>query len=197
MSTAARSLLLAQIEFFAALAVCVLLDPSGLGSNHGWSYYGARDDTIVPYLLGFLVCILLVAHAATLLERSPAPARLPAALRLLALLLLFDVATPDTLGPVFYWAHDVASTVLFLFELGLAGWLVLDLVPSPLGLALLGTQFAGGLVAMFSQLELISLLGPGILVFQVSFGLVLVATTARFHETSRPRTAPADEPAGS
>ncbi|TML46183.1 MAG: hypothetical protein E6G20_11385, partial [Actinobacteria bacterium] len=96
MSTPARYLLLAQIGFFLSLVVCVLLDSAGLHSNHGWSYYEGRSQTFVPYLLGFGWCVLLIALAAGLLSRSAAPAGFPAALKLLSVLLLLDVATPDT-----------------------------------------------------------------------------------------------------
>ena len=178
MSTLARSLLLAQVGFFLALAVCVLIAPGGLNDNHGWSYYEGRHDTVVPYVLGILGGILLIVHAARLAERSAAPAGLAAGLRWLALFLFLDVATPDTLNVVFYWAHDATSAVLFLYQLGFAVWLVRTIWRTRAGMVLVAVQFAGGLVAMFSQLQAIPLLGPGILVFQVSFGVLLVAATA-------------------
>ena len=111
MSTPARYLLLAQIGFFLSLAVCVLLDSAGLHSNHGWSYYESRTQTFVPYLLGFGWCVLLIALAAGLLSRSAAPAGFPAALKLLSVLLLLDVATPDPVdaafsNAVFHWIPD-------------------------------------------------------------------------------------------
>ena len=76
----------------------------------------------------------------------------------------------------------------FLYEVGFAIWLVRTVSTTPLAVGLLALQFLGGLVAMFSQLQLISLLGVGILAFQVSFGVMLVAATARFP------AAVADEP---
>ena len=130
MSTPARYLLLAQIGFFLSLAVCVLLDSAGLHSNHGWSYYEGRSQTFVPYLLGLGWCVLLIALAAGLLSRSAAPAGFPAALKLLSVLLLLDVATPDTVDAAFSWAHDLTSALLFLYELGLAVWLVRAVWPT-------------------------------------------------------------------
>jgi hypothetical protein len=175
----ARYLLLAQIGFFASLTVCALIDPAGLSHNHGWSYYEGRSQTLVPYVLGFLGCVLLIASAAALLQRSRAPAGLTTALRLLALFLLLNLATPDTVNAVFYWAHDLTSALLFLYELGFAIWLVRTIATTRLCIGLLVLQFLGGLVAMFSQLQLVSLLGVGILVFQLSFGGILVTATAR------------------
>ena len=49
-------------------------------------------------------------------ERSGAGAGLPTGLRLLAVFLLLDVATPDRVNAFFYWAHDLTSALLFLYR---------------------------------------------------------------------------------
>ncbi len=176
----ARYLLLAQVGFFVSLAVCVVIEPAGLNDNHGWSFYEGRRETVVPYALGILWAIVLILYASALVERSAAsPPGLASGLRLLAFFLFLDLATPDTVSSVFYWAHDLASTLLFLYQLGFAIWLVRSVWRTRAGAVLVGAQFVGGLVAMFSQLQMIPLLGPGILVFQVSFGALLVCSTAR------------------
>ena len=186
----ARYLLLAQVGFFLSLAVCVVIRPEGLNDNHGWSFYEGRRDTVVPYAIGMLCAILLTLYASALVQRSStAPRGLATGLRLLALFLLLNLATPDTVSAFFYWAHDLTSALLFLYQLGFAIWLVRSVWRTNVGVALVGIQFVGGLVAMFSQLQLIPLLGLGILVFQVSFGALLVCATARL-----PIPAEADEP---
>lgn len=177
MSRVSRVLLWAQAVFFLALGVCVTLDPRGLGSNHGWSYYESRGATAAPYVIGFVGTVALVAYAAAIAARSNAPQGLAWGLAGLALFLALDVASPDTVDAVFYWAHDITSAALFLYELGFAVWLVRTLEPTAVGVALVVVQFCGGLVAMFSQLQVISQLGLGILVFQVSFGVLLVTAT--------------------
>jgi len=178
MPAPARQLLLGQLGFFACLSVCVAIDRAGLNDNHGWSYYGGRSETFLPYMLGFLVLILLLGRSARLLELTGAP-QLAGALRLLALLLLLDLATPDTVNGFFYWAHNVASTLLFLFEFCFGIVLVATAVPSVFGAALFAVQLAGGLIAMCSQLQVLPILGVGILLFQASFGVLLVVATAR------------------
>jgi hypothetical protein len=177
-SIPARFLLLAQVGFFASLALCGLIAPEGFGSNHGWSYYESKDETVVPYLLGVVGCIVLFVYAAVLLERGDAPPGLSRGLKWLALFLFLDIATPDTVNVVFYWAHDLTSALLFLYQLLFALWIVRSVWTAMVGRVLLCVQFLGGLVAMFSQLQLVSLLGFGILVFQLSFAILLVAATA-------------------
>ena len=177
MSRVSRLLFSAQAVFFLALGVCAALDPRGLGSNHGWSYYEGRATTAAPYVIGLVGTIALVAYAAVVAARSDAPQGLVWGLAGLALFLALDVASPDTVNAVFYWAHDMTSAALFLYELGFAVWLVRTLEPTAVGVALVVLQFCGGLVAMFSQLQVISQLGLGILVFQLSFGVLLVTAT--------------------
>ncbi len=96
------------------------------------------------------------------------------ALRVLAALLFFDLATPDTVDGFFYTAHVTASVLLFLFELLLAGALVVSVLRARL-VVLLGLQFSAGLVAMFSQLGVIRYLSVGILVYHVAFAALLVS----------------------
>jgi len=174
----ARNLLYAQLGFFACLGGCVALDRRGLWDNHGWSYYGGRSQTAFIYAAGFVLCIVFVVRGVALLDRPSAPAAFAQALRVLALLLAVDLATPDTVNAFFYDVHIAASAVLFLFEFLFAVWIVGNPFPTRLGRALLALQLAGGLLAMFSQLQALSLLGGGILLFQVSFGALLVAATA-------------------
>src|SRR5438093_13428822 len=103
MSNAARSLLFGQLGFLFALGLCVLIDSAGLHSNHGWSYYEEHSRTLLPYLLGFIWLVVLIAYAAGLLARSAAPTPLPPLLKGLAVFLVFDVLTPDTVDAAFAW----------------------------------------------------------------------------------------------
>ncbi|HEX6762034.1 MAG TPA: hypothetical protein VF094_04465 [Gaiellaceae bacterium] len=176
MSAAARYLLLAQVAFWTAMLFCVAIAHGGLGDNHGFSFFGGRLSTILPYAVGFVVAAALIAHAAKLLERSGRE-REATGLRILVVLLLADLLTPDTLGSVFYDAHIAASIVLFLFEAAFGLWLVLA-VSAAAASQLYATQVGGGLLAAASQLHWAALLSLGIFVFQVAFGALLVTAVA-------------------
>lgn len=193
MSSPARVLLLGQSAFVAFLTLCALIDPRGLKENHGPSYWGGRSETVALYLLAFATLIGLLLYAAAQLESTAAPEGFVTGLRFLSLFLFLDVATPDTVNAFFYWAHDLTSALLFLYELGFGIWIVATIGPRRLGIGLLAVQVGGGFVAMFSQLHAIALLGPGILVFQVSFGVLLVLAAARVSvaEPARLEEAPA------
>ena len=171
--SAARTLVYGQLAFLAGLAGCVLVDRRGLWDNHGWSYYGSRLQTAGVYTIGFLAFAACVLVAASHVRHVPAPAPLAPLLAGLALVLVLDLGTPDTINQAFYDGHVAASVALFLYQLAFAIWLVRTMLPSRLGHGLLAVQFAGGFVAMFSQLQWIGLLGLGILVFQVSFFVLL------------------------
>jgi hypothetical protein len=180
MSHAARSLLYAQIAFFGFLLLCVAITDAGVSHNHGFSFYGGHPSTLVPYALGFVACALLLARGASQLEHAGGETNVRFALgvRILVLLLLLDLLTPDTINSVFYDAHIAASVALFLFEAVFALWVAARVSPGPVASTLYTLQILGGVVAGLSQLNWIGLLSPGILVFQLSFGMLLVTATA-------------------
>jgi hypothetical protein len=174
---AARYLLFAQVAFWTAMLVCVAITRGGLGGNNGFSFYGGRLSTILPYAVGFVVASALIAHAAGLLERS-GRTRHATWLRILAVLLLADLLTPDTLGSAFYAAHIVASIALFMFEAAFGLWLVTAVSAGVQSIQLFAIQIAGGVLAGLSQLQWIGLLSLGIFVFQIAFGALLVMAIA-------------------
>jgi len=177
MPVAARYLLFAQVAFWSAMLLCVAIAHGGLGDNHGFSFYGGRVSTILPYAIGFLAAAALITQAAWLLDRS-GRARLATGLRVLVVLLLADLLTPDTLGSVFYAAHIAASIALFTFEATFGLWLVTAVAATTGTIGLYSTQITGGVVAGLSQLQWIGLLGLGIFVFQIAFGALLVIVVA-------------------
>lgn len=185
---ALRDLVLAQVFFFGCLLVAAVMTDEGFTDNHGPSYYGEHVRTAVPFGLGLVLCALFTWRAAAYVEEP-----LGRALRLLAVLFLLDLATPDTVDSGFYWAHVAVSVALFLLELGIAAAIV-RARPTRLLVALLGAQFGAGLVAMFSQLHAIALLSEGIVAYQLAFGLLLIVAARRSRAAglagAAPNTAP-------
>jgi hypothetical protein len=164
---AARLLVWAQLAFWAGIAVCFAVSGGGLSHNHGFSVYGGQASTAVPWATGFLAACALIWRASTLAYTRE--------LRLLVTLMLLLLLTPDTLNQVFYVAHIVASVALFLYQAILGLWLARDAELR----ALYAVQIAGGIVAGLSELQWIGLLSPGILAFQVAFGVLLVLAVDR------------------
>jgi hypothetical protein len=171
-TVAARLLLKAQLAFWGCVAVCFLLTGGGLSHNHGFSIYGGRVSTIVPWAIGFVIASFYILRAAALLDTTDRV--LGQGLRITVVLLLAVLFTPDTVDRLFYVAHIVASVLLFLFEAILGLWIAHRSEQRAV-LQLYVVQIAGGIVAALSQAQWIGLLSPGILVFQVAFGALLIA----------------------
>jgi hypothetical protein len=168
MTVVGRLLLKAQLAFWGCVVVCFVLTGGGLSHNPGFSVYGGRLSTIVPWAVGFVIAAYFILRAAALLDDTdPVFAQ---GLRITVVLLL----APDSVDQLFYVAHIVASVALFLFEAILGLWLVRRTVQRAV-LELYVVQIAGGIVAGLSQAQWIGLLSPGILVFQVAFGALLIA----------------------
>ena len=154
--------------------MCFLITGGGLSHNHGFSFYGGRWATIVPWAVGFIAASVLILQAAS--AAAATDAALAGCLRVNVVLLLLVAVTPDTVDQVFYVAHVTASVLLFLFQAGVGLWLVLRTQARGV-LQLYVVQIAGGIVAGLSQAQWIGLLSPGILAFQVAFGALLVVST--------------------
>jgi hypothetical protein len=176
-----RRLVLAQLAFWVCVGLCFAVTGGGLGDNHGFSVYGGRWTTILPWAVGISAAAMLLWRGAdALADDDPALAR---CLRINVVLLVFILLTPDSIDQFFYVAHIVASVALFLFQAGVGLWLVLR-TRSNVVLQLYVLQITAGLVAGASQAQWIGLLSPGILVFQLAFGALVVSLPAelRGHE---------------
>ncbi len=184
MTDARRLLLQAQVVFWACVVLCFAFAGGGLGDNHGFSVYGGRWSTIAPWAAGIVAASFLVLRAAGALERDDR--ELAWCLRVNVVLLLAILFTPDTLDQFFYDAHIVASVVLFLFQ-AVVGLGLVRRTRAPLVLQLYVVQISAGVVAGLSQLQWIGLLSPGIFVFQVAFGALLVLSA----RGAQPQRAPA------
>ena len=113
--TNARHLLLwAQVVFWTCVGLCFVVTGGGLGHNHGFSVYGGRWTTVLPWAVGIAGAAGLIWRAAdALADEDRALAR---CLRINVVLLVFILVTPDTIDQAFYVAHIVASVALFLFQ---------------------------------------------------------------------------------
>ena len=175
MTVVGRLLLRAQLAFWGCVVICFAVTGGDLSHNHGFSVYGGKWTTIVPWAVGFLAAAVLILRAASLLDESD---RVFAwGLRLLVLFALGILFTPDTVNQFFYDAHIVASVLLFLFQAVLGLWIVLR-AHATLLTRIYVLQIAGGIVAGMSQAQWVGLLAVGILVFQIAFGALLVLATS-------------------
>jgi hypothetical protein len=186
MNGARRLLLLAQLAFWSCVVLCFVVTGGGLGGNHGFSVYGGKWTTILPWAIGIVAAAALIWRAADeLAVDDPTLAR---CLRINVVLLVFILLTPDSIDQFFYVAHIVASVALFLFQAVVGLWLVLR-TRSAVVLQLYVVQIAAGLVAGASQAQWIGLLSPGIFVFQLAFG-ALIVSPAVVRQADRPAPTP-------
>jgi len=187
MDSARRLLVHAQLAFWTCVVLCFAVTGGGLGHNRGFSVYGGRWTTILPWAVGIAAAAVLIWRAADALAEDDPP--LGRCLHINVVLLVFILLTPDSIDQFFYVAHIVASVALFLFQAIVGLWLVMR-TPSSLILQLYTLQIAAGLVAGASQAQWIGLLSPGILVFQVAFGGLLYAVTSSRSARSAVRSKP-------
>lgn len=164
------NLILAEVGFFSFLMVAVVITTAAFQRNHGLSFYGEHWRTAVPYGAGFVLCDYFLITAASLLPRDVGELRhLAWWLRVLALLLLAVLLTPDTVNSAFNDGHTVASAVLFVYELSFAGLLTYKGGLSVATGVFLVLEATSAVLATLSDLHLVYYLSEGILVFQLVF----------------------------
>lgn len=177
---AIANLVYAQFSFFFFLIIAISITTAGFQNNHGLSFYGEHLSTAFPFAAAFITCDYFLLRAADALPSNQPPHQTIARLiRILTVLLLFILLTPDTVNSFFDWSHIIDSSALFLFELSFSIWLTIYWYQDKLTWLLLLAQFLAGVLAMLSQLHLIYYLSEGILFFQLFFGLLLIHSVSK------------------
>lgn len=171
------NLVLAQACLLGGLLICVALKPKGLTTNDGISYYGIFARTVVPYafaLLGSALCLRRALRWTA--ARSPKPAYLGSAANWLATMSAGVVLTPYSAGLLFDWAHTMLGAAVFVLQLVLGaqilGWTAGDAWVA----TFLAAQFISGVFCAIWVLPKHGWLIQGQVVFQLSFGALLIRT---------------------
>jgi hypothetical protein len=186
--TAVRYLALAQLWFLVLILVCFALQPQALTANDGLSYFGVHWQTIIPFGLACTLAGFFTLRAADTLPPARWPLGLVAqVLRVSGLLLAGILFTPYSIGPIFDSIHRLFGTVLFLSQLGLAGWLSLRGRLSVFNALLLLLQFTGGVLAYLSLNDWLPFEVLGQLLFQAAFGLLIIRLVSAELDTPAPQ----------
>lgn len=112
-----------QFLFYSGLVLCVFIEPKGLIDDSGISYYGGHLSTLLPFVIalgGSALCGILTAHR---IETMNHDYRIGYGLVLCAFLICCIIATPFNWGYRVYLWHTSFGSMLFAFQLLIAGWL--------------------------------------------------------------------------
>ncbi|HZP72506.1 MAG TPA: hypothetical protein VFA97_03910 [Gaiellaceae bacterium] len=164
-----------QICFLMMMASCLAITPSQLAVKRGLSFYGNHLQTIVPYCLGFALCVGLTALG--LRRLAPVDAfrtRLRIALGAVLILMSLIPLTPYSVDQIFDYLHTVFAATLFAAAASLGTWLALWVLRSRLAYWALAAQAVSGLFALTAQLGWHDYMIPSQLAFQVSFAVLVV-----------------------
>lgn len=174
-ATAIAPLIWGQGCFLAMMACCLAIRPSALAVKRGLSYYGTHVETVVPYSVGFVLCVSLTGLAVARMRADSSPLRsLRLALVGILALLAAIPLTPYDLDLVFDWLHLGFTAALFSLALVVGLWVGVRLPDDRVVRALLCVQAAGGAFVLSSQVGLLDLMIPSQFLFQGAFALLVV-----------------------
>lgn len=160
------------------ILICIWLEPAGLGTNDGISYYGTHRQTIFPYVVGLGSYGLFYLAASSSLPKSRPFLFTRYMFRLFALLTMGVMATPYVMGPYIDEVHITLGTVLFASQFLMGIRLVFFVYRDRLNLLLFCLQLASGLLAGVYFIEPHGLLLQSEVLFQLAFGMLLMRTLA-------------------
>jgi hypothetical protein len=164
-----------QACFLAMMASCLAIEPSQVALKRGLSFYGTHLQTVVPYSLGFALCVGLTAVGLTRLSPIDISAtRLRLGLAALIGLMALIPLTPYSVDLVFDYLHIGITATVFTAGLALGTWLALRVLRTGLALSALAAQLGAGLLALTAQLGWHDYMIPSQLGFQLSFAVLVV-----------------------
>ena len=168
-------LLCGQLCFLAMMVCCLAIEPSALALKRGLSYYGTHVETVVPYALGFALCVGLTALGiARIGNGSTSLRRLRLALGAIAALLAAIPLTPYSVDLVFDWLHIGFTAALFAFALIVGWWVAVRLREDSFVRGLVAAETAGGVLVLVAQVGLLDFMIPVEVCFQLAFALLVV-----------------------
>lgn len=169
-----------QACFLGMMAWCLTIQPSALAIKRGLSFYGNEPETLVPYSLGFALCIGLTALALARLRSGDAfTRRLRTRLAALVSLMAFVPLTPYSVDLAFDYLHIGVSALLFIVGFVLGAWLALRVLDGLLAWAPFSVQLAAGVLALTAQLGWHDYMIPSQLAFQVALAVLVVAAIVK------------------
>lgn len=175
-----------QACFVAMMAACLAIEPSQVAIKRGLSFYGNDLRTVVPFALGFFLCIALTgAGLARLAVRDAFRRHLRASLVVLLVLMALVPLTPYSVDLLFDYLHTVISALLFACGFLLGAWLALRVLRGRLACGSFSVQAGAGIVALAAQLGWLDYMIPSQLVFQLALSLLVVLGIVR--RVPRPR----------
>ena len=177
MRRAAHSVLIGQLVFYAGLAVCVLLKPTGLAANDGISYYGIYRETFFPYAIGLLGAAYFTVRAVSQLD--PAEKVLRTALKTYAPLVAGIVITPYAADWVTNYLHTACGSALFFLQLLLGGWLTWRSHYAWWSVTLTLTMIVAGIASAVYLTSAHGFLLQTQFIFQIAFGTLLSLSLRR------------------
>jgi hypothetical protein len=122
---AARYLLRGLVGFLLFLLICVIIRPLGLTINEGFSYYVDFSNTLLPFILAFLIDIYFIFKAASVIDdRTKADRYAGLSLKIIAVLLFGLLITPHLTFPL---VHHLVGAAMFIFQL-ILGFILVNTV---------------------------------------------------------------------
>lgn len=167
----AQYLLTGLIAFFSLLAVCIIIRPAGLVVNSGISYYGNHAQTLVPFVLAFLINSYLLWQAASAIgDNNKIDKYLKIVLKVVAISMIGILLTPyNVLNMVgLNLVHRTIGTAMFSVQMIMAVAIVISGYRDKVNIFLLMAATLSGYAAIVYLLQPTGYMIEAQIIFQIS-----------------------------
>ncbi len=180
---AARYAVYAQACLYIGLIFCIVIRPKGLTINGGISYYGIYLETIIPYVFALLgASFFCIKAAGQCVESDLKPMKY--SLTIVGILVIGVMVTPDSISVFMDDAHQAFGIALFVLQLLLSSWLIMQLRRAALTVVFTTVELAGGIASFIWLYPSHGYLLESQVVFQAGFGALLIYASNRLTVTS-------------
>jgi len=168
-----RYALWSQLSLLGGLLICFLIRPHWVLLNYPVSYFGNFRATIIPYVIGFVLCAYWLMRTIAELPAGMKTIRLP--LLLVAVCSLAIPCTPYMINVAFGWIHLSVAVSLLIVELWLSTLLILRTrhLYTWLGFVVL---LCGAALAVLSEIGLLHVELIGEMQLVVGSGVLLICS---------------------
>lgn len=184
-----RYFILSQLSLLVFLGICNIIRPTFLVGNFegGFSNYGTRAATVIPFSLAYLFSGLFTLLAIQSMDRSSATIRrIGRALYIQVFLLLVVLLStyPYKLNPFFKYVHIGVGLVLLAYNFWLIIWVTEKFYQDKINKLLLLGGLGGVIFTLVSLSGAFHLLLLAQLLSSLVFGIFIIRLGAQLSEKS-------------
>lgn len=171
---ALKYFIISQVVYWIFIFVAIVILPSSLWANNGFSFFGVNKATIIPYAFAIFGSAYFLYKTKFYLPTKKPFNIISSLIPFMIILMIGIVITPYTISDSFGEIHQVLGIILFAMQFVLSIWLTFFVKKCFINYFFFTVLLAGGLLSLFSILGISRYLIQGQIIFQLSYCVIFI-----------------------